>query len=116
MGKKESDDETIRIVYINSNQTQFIRNIPEGEYYCVIAYGKEWKESPKRNGKRQGTFTKNALYEKGTDILDFNTIPIEGGFNVPNFSLSLDLLPNGTLYNGDQEAQDNINANAFNEF
>ncbi|MFD2565083.1 SH3 domain-containing protein [Aquimarina rubra] len=116
MGKTAKDDETVRIVYINSNQTQFIRNIPEGEYYCVIAYGKEWKESPSKNGKKQGTFTKNPLYEKGQDILDFNTIKTDDGINVPSYSLSLDLMPNGTLYNNDAEDQDNINATDFNAF
>ncbi len=115
MGKTAKDDETIRIVYINSNQTQFIRNIPEGEYYCVIAYGKEWRESPSKNGKKQGTFTKNALYEKGQDILDFNTIKTDEGINVPSYSLSLDLQANGTLYN-DVEDQDNIDASSFNSF
>ncbi|WP_299188018.1 SH3 domain-containing protein [uncultured Aquimarina sp.] len=115
MGKTAKDDETVRIVFINSSQTQFIRNIPEGEYYCVIAYGKEWRESPSKNGKRQGTFTKNALYEKGQDILDFNTIKTEAGLNVPNYSLSLDLMANGTLYNGSED-QDNIKASDFNSF
>ncbi|WP_298318582.1 SH3 domain-containing protein [uncultured Aquimarina sp.] len=116
MGKTEKDDETVRIVYINSGSTQFIRNIPQGEYYCVIAYGKEWKESPSKNGKRQGTFTKNPLYEKGQDILDYNTIKTEEGINVPSYSLSLDLMPNGTLYNNDAEDQDNIDASKFNAF
>ena len=97
MGKTAKDDETVRIVFMNSGATQFIRNVPEGEYYCVIAYGKEWKESPSKNGKRQGNFTKNALYEKGEDILDFNTVKTSEGMNVPNYSLSLDLLPNGCL-------------------
>ncbi|RKN07342.1 hypothetical protein D7036_07750 [Aquimarina sp. BL5] len=116
MGKTEKDDETVRIVYINSGSTQFIRNIPQGEYYCVIAYGKEWKESPSKNGKRQGTFTKNPLYEKGQDILDYNTIKTSEGINVPSYSLSLDLMPNGTLYNNDAEDQDNIDASKFNAF
>ncbi len=111
MGKTEKDDETVRIVYINSNQTQFIRNVPEGKYYCVIAYGKEWKE----NGVGKGSFTKNALYEKGQDELDFNVIKTEDGLNVPSYSLSLDLLPNGTL-GYDNDDQDNIDVNSFNDF
>jgi len=89
MGKTEKDDKTIRIVYINSNQTQFIRNIPVGEYYCVIAYGRDWRE----NGEGKGQFTKNPLYEKGQDILDYRTIKTPDGINVPSYSLSLDLLP-----------------------
>ncbi|MHA7058552.1 SH3 domain-containing protein [Aquimarina sp. M1] len=117
MGKTAKDDETVRIVYINSNQTQYIRNIPEGEYYCVIAYGKDWKEDPNSaKGRGKGTFTKNPLYEKGQDILDFNTIKTSDGINVPSYSLSLDLMPNGTLYNNDAEDQDNIGADEFGSF
>ncbi|KAA1243559.1 SH3 domain-containing protein [Aquimarina sp. RZ0] len=108
-------DETIRIVYINSNQTQYIRNIPEGEYYCVIAYGKNWKET-KISGKVKGVFTKNALYERGEDILDYHTVKTEDGINVPSFSLSLDLLPNGSLgYDAGTEADD-ISDDKFNDF
>lgn len=80
MGKTKAQDETVRIVYINSGNTQYIRNIPEGQYYCVIAYGKEWKE----NGPGQGTFTINALYEKGQDILDFTTVKTAQGINMPD--------------------------------
>ena len=117
MGKTADQDETIRIVYINSNQTQFIRNIPEGEYYCVIAYGKDWREDPSApKGRGKGQFTKNPLYEKGQDILDFTTIKTPEGMNVPSYSLTLDLLPNGTLYGNDAEDQDNIDANAFGAY
>ncbi|WP_344925508.1 SH3 domain-containing protein [Aquimarina addita] len=110
-GKTPSDDETVRIVYINSNQTQFIRNIPEGEYYCVIAYGKDWREEA---GTNNGTFTKNALYERGKDVLNFYTIKTSDGINVPSYSLSLDLLPNGTLQ--DENYSDDISPSAFNKF
>ncbi|MDH7444723.1 SH3 domain-containing protein [Aquimarina sp. 2201CG14-23] len=117
MGKTEKDDETVRIVFINSNQTQYIRNIPEGEYYCVIAYGKEWKETEAKNGRRQGTFTKNALYEKDGAVLNYNTIKTEQGINVPSYSLSLDLLPNGTLeYGNNTSDEDKITPGDFNAF
>ncbi|OED43497.1 hypothetical protein AB832_02560 [Flavobacteriaceae bacterium (ex Bugula neritina AB1)] len=110
MGKTEKDDKTMRIVYINSNQTQFIRNIPAGEYYCVIAYGKEWKE----NGNGKGVFTKKPLYEKSEDVLNFNPIKTSEGINVPSYSLSLDLLPNGSLgYDG---ADDNIGVGEFHSY
>lgn len=114
MGKTEKDDEVVRVSYINTNTTSYIRNIPEGEYYCVIAYGKEWKEK-KEGGKVFGTFTKNALYEKGQDILNFNAVKTDKGINVPSFTLSLDLLPNGTL-GYDQGNQDDIDATQFNSF
>lgn len=109
-GKTASDDQTVRIVFINTNQTQYIRNIPEGEYYWVIAYGKDWRE----NGPNNGTFTKNALYEKGGDILNFFTTKTSDGINVPSYSLSLDLLPNGSLQQGG--GTDNISPDAFNKF
>lgn len=110
MGKTEKDDETIRIVYINSNSTQYIRNIPEGEYYCVIAYGKDWREQ----GDGKGTFTKNALYERGQDILDYNTIKGPDGINVPSYSLSLDLLTNGSQ--SYDSGSDNITDTSFNNY
>ncbi|MDY8134381.1 SH3 domain-containing protein [Aquimarina sp. 2201CG5-10] len=113
MGKTEKDDETIRVTYINSNATQYIRNIPEGEYYCVIAYGKEWKETT-QNGKVLGSFTKNALYEKGADVLNYNAIKTDKGINIPSYTLSLDLLPNGTLgYDGND---DNIKLEEFQSY
>ena len=111
MGKTEAQDKVVRLIYINSNTTQFIRNIPEGEYYCVIAYGKDWRE----NGPGKGVFTINPLYEKGQDILDFNTKKTAEGINLPSYSLSLDLLPNGTLGNGN-DYQDNITPDMFNKF
>ncbi len=112
MGKTESDDQTVRIVYINSNQTQYIKNIPQGEYYCVIAYGKDWRE----NGPGKGSFAKNALYEKDASILDFNVVKTEAGLNVPSYTLSLDLLANGTLGDGYGNPQDDIDVGSFNKF
>ena len=111
MGDTKKDDQTVRIVYIASGSTHYLRNIPEGQYYCVIAYGKDWRE----NGPGKGTFTVNALYEKGQDILDFNTTKTSNGINVPNFSLSLDLQPNGTL-GGANDYQDNITPDTFNSY
>ncbi len=111
MGKTERDDELVRVTYINTNTTQFIRNIPEGEYYLKIAYGRDWRETTK-NGKRYGTFTKNALYEKGEQILDFSTQKTSKGINVPSYNLALDLLPNGSGYGG--QDQDNITPDEFN--
>ena len=117
MGKTEKNDETIRIVFINSGQSQFIRNIPQGEYYCVIAYGKEWKESPKANGKRQGTFTKHALYEKGEDILNFNTVKTSEGTNIPSYNLLLDLKVSADGGYKDAGRKDiQIDASSFNAF
>jgi len=111
MGKTAAQDELVRITYINTNTTQFIRNIPEGEYYLKIAYGNDWRETEK-NGKKYGTFTKNALYERGNQILDFNTVKTSKGINVPSYNLALDLLPSGQLGNGND---DSISAEKFND-
>jgi uncharacterized protein YgiM (DUF1202 family) len=97
MGQTKADDQLVRITYINSGATQFVRNIPEGEYYIKIAYGREWKETT-QNGKRYGTFTKNALYEKYEQVLSFKTIKTKKGINVPSYNLALDLLPTGSGY------------------
>ncbi len=111
MGKTKSQDELVRVTYINSNTTQFIRNVPEGEYFLKIAYGKDWREKVK-DGKKFGTFTKNALYEKSEQVLDFNTVKTSKGINVPSYNLTLDLLPSGGGYK--TSGDENIDATQFN--
>src|SRR5690606_22190015 len=37
-----STEKCVRYVFINSGSTFKIRNIPEGQYYLKIAYGKNW--------------------------------------------------------------------------
>lgn len=111
MGKTEADDELVRVTYINSNTTQFIRNIPEGEYYLKIAYGIDWRETIV-DGKKFGTFTKNALYEKSESILNFNTVKTSKGINVPSYNLALDLTSGGYDAGGQE---DNITSEKFNE-
>ncbi|WP_024770843.1 SH3 domain-containing protein [Aquimarina macrocephali] len=113
MGKTKADDQLVRVTFINSNSTQFIRNVPEGEYYLKIAYGKQWAETTK-DGKKFGTFTKNALYEHSQQILDFNTVKTSKGINVPSYNLALDLLPSGGGYSTGS-TDDNITATKFNE-
>jgi curved DNA-binding protein CbpA len=80
----------IRYVFINSNSTYKIKNIPEGKYYLKIAYGKNWY-SKVENGVCQGKFLKNSLYEKGTDILDFHIVEMDYEYQVPSFRLELDV-------------------------
>ncbi len=104
-------DTPIREVFVNSGATHHIRNIPAGEYYLKIAYGKDWKETTK-NGKRHGTFTKSALYERDAAILDFTPQKTATGLNVPSYTLSLDLVSNGSGGYGNNE--DNISADDFN--
>ena len=35
-------DKCVRYIFINRNTSYAIRNIPEGQYYLKIAYGKNW--------------------------------------------------------------------------
>jgi hypothetical protein len=81
----------IRYVFINSGSTYQIRNIPQGVYYLKIAYGKEWL-SKIENNQCVGKFIRNPMYEKGEDILDFTIQKTNGGYSIPSFRLSLDVV------------------------
>jgi uncharacterized protein YraI len=85
------DDECIRIAYIGSKNSFSMTNIPEGRYYLKIAYGKELKQD-KNEEDCIIKFSKQALYEKGTDILDFNREHSYNGYSLPCFELSLDVI------------------------
>ena len=87
-----SDELIFRTILVESSSETHIRNIPEGEYYLKISYGKDWRETIV-DGKFYGKFTKNALYEKGQDILNFNTVKTSKGINVPSYNLTLGLSP-----------------------
>lgn len=99
-------DECIRFVYVNSNSSYSIQQIPEGLYYLKIAYGKEW-HSITENGKCKGKFAVQPLYEKGTDILDFNS----QGNSYSNYELSLDVL----ITKGNTFQSNTISEEDFNE-
>lgn len=87
----KENEQCIRYVFINSNTTYSIRNIPEGRYYLKIAYGENWSIMDGQPNCR-GRFTKNTLFEKGDEILDYNIISSENGYQVPSFSLKLDVI------------------------
>lgn len=84
-------EKCIRYVFINSGTTHQIKNIPEGQYYLKIAYGKNWI-SKVVNGQCIGKFIRHPMYEKGVDILDYNLQYSNDGYNVPSFRLSLDVI------------------------
>ncbi|WP_369765263.1 tetratricopeptide repeat protein [Flavobacterium sp. WC2429] len=84
-------EKCIRYVFINKNSEYSIRNIPEGTYYLKIAYGNDWskiQDQPECSGR----FTKNTIFEKGEEILDFNLVHSGNGYQVPSFSLKLDVI------------------------
>ena len=87
----KANEKCIRYVFINKNTTYSIRNIPEGKYYLKIAYGDDWSimnEQPNCTGR----FTKNTLFEKGEETLDYNLVYSGNNYQVPSFSLKLDVI------------------------
>lgn len=94
------EDECIRIVYIRGGENYSIKNIPEGKYYLKIAYGKDYR-SKIINNECYVKFVKNAQYEKGTQILDYNKIKEPDSkignsnyenWSVPSYELLLDVI------------------------
>jgi uncharacterized protein YgiM (DUF1202 family) len=112
----DNSEKCIRIVYVKSSESYKIKNIPEGRYSLKIAYGKDYRYRIENN-ICQGKFMKNALYEKGSDILDFNKIrkpdTKEDGYiiqnwDIPIFELFLDVRI-------DETDTDNFNSSPINE-
>ena len=84
-------DECIRYVYISSDDTYEISNIPEGIYYLKIAFGNDWSKldvGPFCYAK----FLEDPLYSQGEDLLDFNLIKTEFGYEFRNYELRLEVL------------------------
>jgi len=105
-----SSNRCVRYVFINSGSTYAIKNLPEDQYYLKIAYGKKWI-SKAEDGKCLGKFMSNALYEKGEDILDFNRQAVADGYNIPSFSLELDVISNSSVdsFNSSGITEDDFN-------
>lgn len=85
------DDICSRIIFIRAGETYYLKNVPEGVYYLKIAYGKDWRQKIIDN-KCYGKFMRNAQYEIGKNILDFNIIHKSNGVSIPYFELSLDIV------------------------
>ncbi len=111
----------IRYVYIKSGSTYSIRNIPQGQYYLKIAYGKRWVEKQEA-GMCIGKFASSPLYEKGEDILDFRTrstgITYQNGhqyenFEIPSYEIKLDVVSTG--YSRNNLNTDGISEAEFNQ-
>ena len=81
----------IRYVFINSGSTYSIKNVPEDSYYLKMAYGHQWIAKT-NNRICEGRFLSDAKYEKGEDILDFNRKETVSGYQIPSFSLKLDVI------------------------
>lgn len=105
----ESED-CIRFVYVNSNSSFKIKNIPEGIFYLKIAYGQDWY-SKNENGQCIGKFITNPLYEKGEDLMDFNIQRTARNTNTPSFQLDLDVITTDYINSFDTK---NISEDEFN--
>jgi len=86
-----STEMCVRYVFINRNTTYTIKNIPEGKYYLKIAYGEDWSIMEGQSNCT-GRFSRNPLFEKGKEILDYNLIHTRDGNEIPSFSLKLDVI------------------------
>lgn len=104
-------DKCIRFVFINSNSTYKIENIPQGRYYVKIAYGKNWMSKTEK-GFCEGKFISSPLYERGDEIMDYNLIRLPNGYNVPSFELSLDVISNSPI---DEFSSSTISEEEFNK-
>jgi hypothetical protein len=100
MKKSGYSDECIRIVYVRSGDTYEIKNIPQGRYYLKIAYGKDYRKKIV-DSICYVKFMKNAQYEKGIEILDFNLIKkpnerignnVYESWDVPSVEIFLDVI------------------------
>ncbi len=107
-----NDDMCVRMVYIRSNETFYLKNVPEGKYYLKIAYGKDWRQGI-INNQCIGKFVKDAQYEKGEEVLDFNIRKTYNGTSVPYFELSLNIIVTQAKKNSYNS--DNISEKEFNK-
>jgi hypothetical protein len=99
--KYNSQVETcIRTAYIRAGEFFDLKNIPQGQYYLKIAYGKNFRKYI-IDDQCIMRFENNALYEKGTDILDFDKKKLPNKFingdeyenwDIPSFELKLDVV------------------------
>ncbi|MDR3711965.1 MAG: hypothetical protein P4L51_04055 [Puia sp.] len=99
----DATGECIRFVFIKAGTTYSVRNIPQGRYYVKIAYGEQWSVLI-GDPKCKGHFTLNAVYKKGSEILDFFQTPTVNGYNVPSYSLKLSTYfsdPNSNTFSTD---------------
>lgn len=85
------DNSCIAFVYVNSNSTYSIEDIPQGKYYLKIAYGSNFIINPE-DGICYGRFSENSSYQIGLDTLDYNLIRSSDELLFPIFELSLDVI------------------------
>ena len=108
---RNNDNACIRYVYVRSDETYSLRNIPAGIYYLKIAYGNDWAVS-KTGGDCSAKFLRNNLYQVGTDLLDFNPVRDSEGTQIPSYELILKTIAGNP---GNEFQAENITEDEFNK-
>lgn len=103
-----AENKCIRYVFVPEGQTVTVNEIPHGRYYLKFAYGNDWMEK-KSGNKILGKFSRNAFYEKSTNIFDFG---LKNSMSVVNYQLELNVV-NGSAKNNFKTIS--INEHEFDE-
>lgn len=78
----------IRYVYVPENETVTVTEIPQGQYYLKLAYGKDWMIH-KTDSISFGKFTRRAFYEKSTNSYNFGE---KNSGDFVNYSLKINVI------------------------
>lgn len=93
----------IRYIFVPEGQTVTVNEIPQGKYYLKLAYGNDWMVKTEGN-HTLGKFTKNAFYEKSTNVFDFG---MKNSTQLVNYKLEINVI--------DGSAKNNFQTIAINE-
>ena len=85
----------IRYVYVPENETVTVTEIPQGQYFLKLAYGKDWVEND-TDSITQGKFTKKAFFEKSTESYNFGK---KNTGDFVNYSLKINVVDETTENN-----------------
>ena len=85
----------IRYVYVPENETVTVTEIPQGQYFLKLAYGKDWMEKD-TDSITQGKFTKKAFFEKSTESYNFGK---KNTGDFVNYSLKINVVDETTENN-----------------
>jgi hypothetical protein len=108
-------DKCIRYVFLNRLSLYLITDIPEGIYYLKIAYGSDWGVK-KGGAKCEGKFTKNQIFKKSNQLLNFNLIHTKKGTKSHSYSLSLGVSNQDTDESSKSDGSFNTNHISEDEF
>jgi|GEM_PF-742964 len=98
-------DVCVRVVYVSSGDVFSLKNIPEGKYYLKLAYGNDYRQKIV-DDVCYIKFTKDAIYEKGTEELDYYKIKkpnqtignsVYESWDIPSYELHLEVVSSNYL-------------------